>query len=270
MKSFSGKLAVVTGAAMGMGKMLSSMLLDEGCRVALVDINEASLDATQKLLSEKGECSAFVCDISDSTSVYSMADSIRDQMGGVDILINNAGIVIAKPLLDLNEGEIDKMIQVNLTAQFWLTRAFLPNMIEMNSGHIVNVASAGGILAIPNLSAYCASKFGVIGFSDAVRQEIKRKKLNIGLTVVCPNTVNTGMFTGAKMVTGTKLLTSENVCRQIIKGIKGNKPMVAIPSFSVKIITPLMKALLPTRTMDWLNKVLGMWDANDQTVGRSA
>ncbi len=270
MKSLKGKTALVTGAAMGMGKMLSTLLLESGCRVALVDINRDLLEETGETLSKKGISEAFVCDISDSTAVKELVDTVNTTFGPVDVLVNNAGIVRAKPLLDLTENEINAMIQVNLTAQFWTTRAFLPGMMERNEGHIVNFASAGGILAIPNLSAYCASKFGVIGFSDAIRQEIKRQKRKVGVTVVCPNTVNTGMFKGAKMVTGTKILTPEKVCKQVMKGIKDNQAIVAVPSVSVKILTPLLKTILPVGVMDSLNKALGMWDANDSTVGRSA
>jgi len=145
----------------------------------------------------------------------------------------------------------------------------LPGMIRENMGHIVNIASAGGLLAIPNLSAYCASKFGVVGFTDALRQEMAKKKYNIGVTVVCPNTVGTGMFHGSKMVAGTKLLDPDTVTDKIIRGIKKNKPMVAIPSVPVRFLTPLTKTLLPIRAMDWLNKILGMWSANDSWKGRS-
>lgn len=269
MKKLAGKTAVVTGAAMGMGRTLSSMLLDEGCKVAMIDINQEALEKTREELSGQGICAAYCSDITDAKAVNVMADAIRKQLGSVDILVNNAGVVIAKPLLELNEKEIEAMIQVNLTSQFWTTKAFLPEMVEKKAGHIVNYASAGGILAIPNLSGYCASKFGVVGFSDAIRQEMKREKLDIGVTVVCPNTVSTGMFAGAKMVVGTSMLTPENVCRQVIKGIKRNKPMVAIPAVSVSILTPLLKALLPIGAMDWVNKTLGGWAANDATTGRS-
>ncbi len=270
MKQLSGKVAVVTGAAMGMGKALSEMLLKEGCKVALVDINENLLKQTSEALLTLGECKSYNCDISDAKAVYQLETDIKNEMGTASILINNAGIVIAKELMDLDDDLIKKTINVNLLAQFWTSKAFLPGMIAQNSGHIVNFASAGGILAIPNLSAYCASKFGVMGFTESIRQEMKKKKHNIELTVVCPNTVNTGMFEGAKMVKGTRMLTTENVCRQVIKGIKANRSMVAVPSVPVKIVTPLMKTLLPIRAMDWLNATLGMWDANDSWQGRKA
>ena len=140
-------------------------------------------------------------------------------------------------------------------------------MIAQNSGHVVNVASAGGILALPNLSAYCASKFGVVGLTDSLRQEMKKRKARVGFTVVCPNTVGTGMFAGSKMVAGTQLLEPDDVAAKIVAGIRKNKSMVAVPSLPVKILTPLTKVLLPIPVMDRLNQMLGMWRANDTWTG---
>ena len=270
MKDLKGKFALVTGAAMGMGRSLSEDLLREGCSVILVDVNEAELSKTKKELAKIGKCSHYVCDISDRKAVYELADKVEKEVGPVDILVNNAGIVRAQELLDLPDDAIEKTININLTAQFWTCKAFLPGMVARKSGHIVNFASAGGILAIPNLTAYCASKFGVIGFSDALRQEMKKHKSNVGVTFVCPNTVNTGMFEGSKMVAGTKILSAEDVTKKVIKAIKKNQAMVAVPSMPVKFITPLTKVLLPIKMMDWLNAALGMANANDTWKGRNS
>lgn len=268
MKRLKGKVAVVTGAAMGMGKSLSGQLLDAGCRVALVDVVQEALAETAETLSQRGECRPFVCDIAQRPSVYDLADQVVGTLGPASILVNNAGIVRAGSLMEADDGDIEKTIAVNLTAQFWTCKAFLPQMAAQNEGHIVNVASAGGILAIPNLSAYCASKFGVIGLTDALRQEMKKQGLAIGVTVVCPNTVGTGMFQGSNMVTGTRLLDPEDVTRPILAAIVKNRPMVAVPSLAVRFLTPLAKVLLPIGVMDQLNRFLGMWTANDTWTGR--
>jgi all-trans-retinol dehydrogenase (NAD+) len=269
MKDLKGKVALVTGAAMGMGRSLSEKLLQEGCTVVLVDVNEKELAKTAGELAKLGKCTRYICDISDKKAVNQLAKQVEKEVGQVDILVNNAGIVRAQELVDLSEDAIEKTISINLTAQFWTCKAFLPAMIKKRQGHIVNFASAGGILAIPNLTAYCASKFGVVGFSDALRQEMKKHNYNIGVTYVCPNTVNTGMFEGSKMVAGTKMLAAEDVTRNVIKAIKKNTAMVAVPSFPVKILTPLTKVLLPISAMDWLNKVMGMATANDSWKGRN-
>lgn len=269
MKNLKHKIAVVTGAAMGLGRALSRDLVNEGCRVALVDVNEAALERTRKESFAGQDVQSFVCDVSDRQAVYELAGRVRDAMGPVSILVNNAGILRAAPLLELDDGAIEKMISVNLTAQFWTTKAFVPQMLECGEGNVVNVASAGGLLALPSLSAYCASKFGVVGFSDALRQEAKRYQWPVAVTCVCPNTVNTGMFDGARMVAGTHMLDTDVVSRHILNGIKKNRPYVAIPSVAVGFLTPLTKVLLPTAVMDQLNRLLGMWSANDSTVGRT-
>jgi all-trans-retinol dehydrogenase (NAD+) len=269
MKNLRHKTAVVTGAAMGLGRILSRLLLNEGCRVALVDVHAAALDEARRELSATGDVRSFACDIGDRDEVYNLARGVRDELGPAAILVNNAGVMRAAPIMELDDGAITRMIAVNLTAQFWTTKAFVPQMLECGEGHIVNVASAGGLLAIPSLSAYCASKFGVVGFTDALRQEAKRYKWPVSVTCVCPNTVNTGMFAGARMVTGTRPLDPERVCRRILAGIKKNRPYVAIPHIAVRFLTPLTKVLLPVAAMDQLNRLLGMWSANDTTVGRS-
>jgi len=269
MKDLKGKVALVTGAAMGMGRSLSMDLLKEGCRVVLVDVNQTELASTRKELSKIGKCADYICDISDRQAVYQLAKQVEKEFGPVDILVNNAGIVKAQELVDLSDDAVEKMININLTAQFWTCKAFLPSMITRGLGHVVNFASAGGILALPNLSAYCASKFGVVGFSDALRQEMKKHQYNIGVTYVCPNTVNTGMFDGSKMVAGTKMLAASDVTKRVIRAIKNNKPMVAVPGFAVKFLTPLTKVLLSINAMDWLNKTMGMATCNDSWKGRN-
>jgi len=268
MKVLKNRVAVVTGAALGMGKNLSEMLMSEGCKVALVDVNKEALKQTQEELAARGECASFICDISDRKAVYGLADKITKQMGPVSILVNNAGIVKAAPVSAMDDDTIERIIAINLTSQFWTCKAFLPGMSGLDEAHIVNYASAGGILALPNIAAYCASKFGVVGFSDSLRQEMKKQGLNIGVTVVCPNTVNTGMFRGSKMVTGTSMLTAEGVNKNVMKAIKKNRAMVAVPSVPVKFLTPLTKVLFTINGMDRLNKFLGMWDANDTWTGR--
>lgn len=268
MKQLNGKVALVTGAAMGMGKKITEFLLAEGCRLAMVDINPDALEEARQSLASKGTCHAFTCDIADRDQVQKLVASVDGTLGPVNILVNNAGIVRAAPLMMLDDGDIERMIRINLTAQFWTCKAFLPGMQQAGAGHIVNMASAGGLLALPSLTAYCASKFGVVGFSEALRQELKRERIPIGVTCVCPNTVNTGMFEGAQTVPGTRMLRPEDVAVQVVRAIRRNQAMVGVPSFPVKILTPLLKALLPVAVMDRINALMGLWHLNDTWQGR--
>jgi NAD(P)-dependent dehydrogenase (short-subunit alcohol dehydrogenase family) len=185
MKNLKGKTAVVTGAGMGMGRDLSEKLLREGCSVALVDVKPDSLQVAEEELRRIGPCRGYVCDISDRAAVCELAGRIEADMEPPAMLVNNAGIVTAAPLMSLDDAAIERMIRVNLTALFWTCKAFLPAMLRRGEGHIGNVASAGGILALPNLSAYCASKFGVVGFTDSLRQEMRKLRADVGVTVGC-------------------------------------------------------------------------------------
>ena len=251
-----------------MGKSLARLLLREGCRVAIVDIREDELAAAHEELSRYGEVAAYPCDVSDRQEVYALARKVQEDMGDVDILVNNAGIVKSDLLVEKPDEAIERTVAVNLLAHFWTMKAFLPGMVAKKEGHVVNMASAGGLLAIPYISDYCATKFAVVGLTESLRQEFKLRGLrNIRFTYVCPNTVGTGMFAGASPVKGTKLLSAEDVTTKIVEGIKKNRSFIGVP-LSVYLI-PLTKALLPIPVMDLFNRVMGIATASETTVGRS-
>ena len=152
-----------------------------------------------------GKRLSYVCDISDREKVYDLAGRVAREFGAIDILVNNAGIVKSHPFLEKPDELIERTIAVNLMAQFWTMKAFLPGMVEKKEGHVVNMASAGGLLGVPYISDYAASKFAVVGLTESLRQEFKLRGLRkVRFTYVCPNTVNTGMFAGATRVKGTK------------------------------------------------------------------
>lgn len=267
MKDLRGKSAVITGGALGMGRSLALMLLREGCRVALVDIRREDLEKAVTDLSVFGEVTSCVCDISDREKVYELAGRVEDGFGVPDILVNNAGIVKSGRFLDKPDDVIERVIAVNLMAHFWTMKAFLPAMVKKPEACVVNVSSAGGLLAVPYISDYCASKFAVVGLTEALRQEFVLEGMgNVHFMYVCPNTVGTGLFDGAAMVKGTKLLTAGQVTEKIVKGIKKNQAFVGVPS-SVYTV-PLTKAVLGPRAMDFLNRVLGISTSSKTTRGR--
>jgi all-trans-retinol dehydrogenase (NAD+) len=250
-----------------MGKSLARLLLQEGCRVALVDIREGDLDAALRELSPIGEVYAFVCDISDREKVYGLAQRVWDEFGDIYILVNNAGVVKSDPFLEKPDEVIERTVAVNLLAHFWTMKAFLPAMVAKKEGHVVNMASAGGLLGVPYISDYCATKFAVIGLTESLRQEFKLRGLRrVRFTYVCPNTVGTGMFAGARPVKGTKLLDADEVTRSIVQGIKRNRSFIGVP-FSVYLV-PLTKALTPIPVLDLFNRVMGIATSSETTTGR--
>lgn len=142
----------------------------------------------------------FVCNISKRENVKELQRQIVDKTSSpVDILINNAGIVSGKSLLDLSEQEIRRTMDVNVLAHFWTCQEFLPSMIERNSGMIVSIASTMGFFTAARLSDYCASKHAVVGFHNAIRMEMAKMNANIDFVLICPNAINTGMFKGIKL-----------------------------------------------------------------------
>lgn len=137
-------------------------------------------------------------DVSNREEVRQSAQTCKQRFGDVDILINNAGIVQGKQMMDLNENLVRKQFVVNCESHFWLIREFLGPMIEKNKGHIVSIASAAGLLGQPFMTDYCASKFAAVGMQEALRIELKRARKNITCTTIMPYFINTGMFEGAK------------------------------------------------------------------------
>jgi all-trans-retinol dehydrogenase (NAD+) len=267
MKNLKGKNVLITGGALGMGRSLARLLLQEGCRVAIVDIRETDLAEAVEELSRHGEIVSYPCDISDRERVYALAETVQREFGTIDILVNNAGIVKSHPFLEKPDEVIERTIGVNLMAHFWTTKAFLPGMVAKKEGHVVNMASAGGLLGVPYISDYCASKFAVVGLTESLRQEMKLAGLGkIRFTYVCPNTVGTGMFDGATPVKGTKLLTAEDVTVKIVRGIKKGKPFIGVP-FSVYLV-PLTKAITPIPVLDLFNRVMGIATSSRTTTGR--
>ncbi len=267
MKDLKGKNVLITGGALGMGKCMARLFLEEGARVAIADLREQEMAAAVSELAPLGDVAAYVCDISDRQSVYALAAKASSEFGSIDVLVNNAGVVKSNPFLEKPDEVIERTISVNLLAHFWTMKAFLPGMMEKKAGHIVNMASAGGLLGVPYITDYCASKFGVIGLTESLRQEMQLEGFGkIKFTYVCPNTVATGMFAGAKRVRFTKMLEPEDVAVRIVAGIKKNKGMIGVP-FSVYLV-PLIKAITPIPLMDLQNRILGIATSSKTTVGR--
>jgi len=268
MKDVRGKVVVITGAALGMGKLLAKKFVADGARTVMVDLNPQALSAA---VSELGgpEQGAFeyIADITDRGKVLALRQWVHGEFGTVDVLVNNAGIVAGGPFLKVPIEKHLRTIDVNVSALISMTHAFLPDMIEKRAGHLIMLASAAGFVGVPALSSYCASKWAVIGFSESVRLELEREGITgVKLTIVCPSYVDTGMFAGAKAPLLTPMLKPEEIVESIYRGFKQDKLWVIEPAV-VKTI-PAMKALLPTPIVDRIGALLGMHSSMDEWVGR--
>jgi NAD(P)-dependent dehydrogenase (short-subunit alcohol dehydrogenase family) len=193
--SFSGKVAVVTGAGSGIGRQLALGLARRGARVAACDANEAGLAETAGLLKDQGaEPHTAQLDVSDRQAVLDYAAAVAAHFGVVHQVYNNAGISGGgRGVLETEWEVYDRVLGVNLMGVINATKAFLPHLITSGDGHVINVSSLNGILAQPTLSAYCASKFGVRGFTETLRAEMLAEKLPVKVTVVHPGGVKTNI-----------------------------------------------------------------------------
>ncbi len=209
-----------------------------------------------------------VVDVSDRAGVYAAAAKVKADLGAVDILVNNAGVVSGKRFLDLTDEKIEKTLQVNTLALFWTAKAFLPGMIAANRGHLVTVASAAGTVGVSGLADYCASKFGAVGFDEAVRMELKRIAPGVKTTVVCPYFIDTGMFDGVRTRFPFLLpiLKADRVTRRIVRAIERDRPRVLMP-FLVYLV-PLLR-VLPVGAFDAIAGLLGINASMDHFTGRT-
>jgi NAD(P)-dependent dehydrogenase (short-subunit alcohol dehydrogenase family) len=191
--------AIVTGGGRGIGRETAILLSKRGLNVVLCSRTQRELDSTVEEIKQMTKTSSAAddrvigieCDVSNSLEVDHLIKSTIDKFKSIEILINNAGIVYVKKLIDTSEDEWDRTIDINLKGSFLCTRAALPFMINNRSGVIINVSSGAGKTGFPDISVYCASKFGVIGLTESVAWEVAN--YNIRVMAICPGEVDTKM-----------------------------------------------------------------------------
>ncbi|XP_015175474.1 PREDICTED: short-chain dehydrogenase/reductase family 16C member 6-like isoform X2 [Polistes dominula] len=198
-KDVKGEIVLITGAGHGIGKELALKYASLGATVVCWDLNKECNEETVKEIKKMGGTSAYAytCDVSKREEVLKVAEKVKEEVGNVTILINNAGIMPCHSFLNNTPEEIRNVFDVNVLAHFWVLQAFLPSMIEKNHGHIVAISSMAGMVGLSNLVPYCASKFAVRGFMEALSEELreyfKGKTCNINFTTIYPYMVDTGL-----------------------------------------------------------------------------
>lgn len=274
MSKFNGKIVLITGGASGIGRIMGELALKKGASALVIwDINQVNIDATIADMKAFGNVVGYRVDVSDYETVASSYVKVREEVGDVDILINCAGIITSNKTFDLcSADEMDRTIKVNTLAPMYVARQVLPDMIKRNSGHICNIASAGGMLSNPKMSVYAASKWAAIGWSDSVRIELQEMKSRVRVTTIAPYYITTGMFDGVKSKV-FPLLNPEKVAQRIIGAIEGDKKMLMLMKwipFPHHFIR-LLQGLLPMRVFDWLlGEVLGIYHTMDNFTGRKS
>lgn len=273
MKTVEGKLVLVTGAAMGMGKMYAQKAVAEKARaVILWDINEVALkDTANELQAAGGTVHSYVVDVSSRTKIEKAAAQVRSEVGNPEIVFNNAGVVRGNAYFWETDSARDTefTMKINALAPMFVAREFLPGMIASGTDcRLVNVASAAGFIANPRMASYASSKWAAIGFSDSVRVELEQAgHKHVKVTTVCPYYVKTGMFDGARAGLLLPLLEPEDVVEAAWKGMKKGSAFVVLPR--TVLLSESIKGLMPTPVRDFLGgKVFGVHKTMEDFTGR--
>ena len=258
-------VVVITGGASGLGKQVAQRFAARKAKVVLWDINEQALmQVSQMIAAEGGKVWAYTVDVTNKQAVDVTAERVTKEVGRCDIVINNAGLVAGKSLLDLTEQEILNTFHVNVLSHFWIIKAFLPDMLARNKGHICSIASGAALVGLNKLTDYCASKSAVIALDESLRMELKRKGMN-GIITTCVSSyfISTGQFVGAK--TGNSwllpILDESYVADRILEAILTNQSEIRMPDLLYYI--PLMRFFLSTSTFDKLVNFFGLNNALD-------
>jgi short-subunit dehydrogenase len=186
----AGKIAVVTGGSRGLGLVLSRELLRRGARVAICAREEDELERACGELAALGEVFASTCDLTARSDILRFLTEVQDELGPIDVLINNAGVMVVGPVELMTLDDYDEALQVHLWAPLHAMTAVIPAMRQRGGGRIVNIASIGGKVAVPHLLPYSASKFALVGLSEGMRGELAKD--GVYVTTVCPGLMRTG------------------------------------------------------------------------------
>ncbi len=278
MKNVSGKRVLITGGAMGMGKIYGRIAVEEGASaVILWDLNEGAVKETAEDLRAQAGASTsvheYVVDVSDRETVADAARRVLDEVGVPHVVINNAGIVRGNDYFweqseDLSDAELT--IRINTLAPMYVARSFMPAMIEQSDeARLVNIASAAGLTSNPRMSAYAASKWAAVGWSDSVRLELEQAGHDhVRVTTVCPYYIKTGMFEGASSAPLLPLLEPEDVCAKVWKAMCKGRPLLVMPK--TVLLGEAMKGVFPVGVRDLVaGRIIGVHDTMENFTGRT-
>ncbi|EGQ24022.1 3-ketoacyl-ACP reductase [Sporosarcina newyorkensis] len=238
-QSLKGKVAFITGAARGIGKATAIALAKEGVTVGLLARTESTLQEVATEIETFGVKAAYAtADVSSKEQVEAAIASLTADLGAADILINNAGIATFGSVLDMEPEEWKKIIDVNLMGTYYVTHAVLPQLIEKNGGDIITISSTNGLNGAATSSAYSASKFGVIGFTESLAQEVRRN--NIRVSALTPSTVATDLAMELSLIKendDSKLIQAEDIAEVIVNQLKLN-PRIYVKAASFIATNP--------------------------------
>jgi NAD(P)-dependent dehydrogenase (short-subunit alcohol dehydrogenase family) len=251
-QSLSGKVVAITGGARGIGKATATALVRKGCRVAIGDLD---LELAERTAAELGGGTvALALDVTDRGSFSAFLDAAERELGPLDVVVNNAGIMPVTPFAEESDASIKRQLDINVYGVIAGTQLAAERFRLRNRGHIVNVASSAGKAGVPGIATYSGTKHAVIGFTEAVRGELRGT--GIELSCVMPVTVNTALTEGVSDTLGVKKVEPEDVADEIVDALE-------VPRFDV-FVPPYLKytiaagALLPRRVREAVARLMGI------------
>jgi len=231
--SFRGKGAVITGASSGIGKLLARRLARAGMRVALVARRESELhQLADQIEQDGGRAVTLPCDVADRAAVFACAAQAVAALGSVDILVNNAGYGHHRRFLEWDLDDMERMLRVNFLGALYWTKALLPHMVEHGKSWLVFVASVAGKLAVPEESAYVASKFAMVGLAETLSIELEDQGVHV--LTVCPGTINTPFFDAEALermppVSRRMMIEPDGVVEAVVDALRRGKREITVP-----------------------------------------
>ena len=266
MSQFAGATVLITGGASGIGKIMTRLALERRARVVVWDINPQALAALAEGFSRKGQLHTYVVDVAKATEIERTAAQMIAEGLEVDIVVNNAGIIVGKHFEHHSPADIQRTIDINTTAPMLIAAHFLPGMLARDRGHVCNIASSAGLIANPKMTVYAGSKWGLVGWSDSLRLELEQLGKGVRVTSILPYYINTGMFDGVE--SRIPILDPESASLTIIRAIEQDKRLVTLPGYIYRL-TRIAQGLLPIGAFDWVaGKVLGIYRTMDGFRGR--
>lgn len=265
MTNLADSRVLITGAASGIGRRMALQAADRGAHVVAWDIDGGALAALAQ--ERPGRIEPFVVDVCDRATVYRVAQDVLERVGPVDVLILNAGVVSGGRLLELPDAAIERVLNVNVAALFWCTKAFLPAMVERNSGHIVTIASVAALSPLPGLTDYVASKHAAYGFAETLRTELAEDSPGIRTTVVLPQVIDTGMFEGTTTPWLFPPIDPDRATTAILDAVARNRTRLLLDRWA--LLTAYLVRPLPTRISDAVVRLAGGFEGMKTFAGRS-
>jgi short-subunit dehydrogenase len=254
MDNIRGKTIVITGAARGIGYATAQALLARGARVVIGDRDLDVLESAVAGISSLGQVTGHPLDVTDRESFAAFLDKARADGGGhIDVLINNAGVMPVGPFLEQSAQAIRSSIEVNLYGVLTGCQLVLPEMVKRRSGHIVNIASLAGMVAVPGQVVYAATKFGVVGLTSAMADEFAPQGVKV--TAVLPTFTNTELISGTTPSSAQKPVEPADIAAAIVKVLDKPKSRVSVPAWGKSFAATA--TLLPDGARRWLNKKMG-------------